>query len=240
MTPRRSGARIEVTRADELAPPSVERSPRFARGTYPHIPVGTRGELPLDPLLLAAVERWEPGSFRPRQNHRGIEIVRVMLRGTLVHQDSSIGRCFVGSDDVTVLSTGAGVEQQESVLFDEPAHAVVFWLRSSAPDAPAHFAQHTFSRAARVNTLLPIVYGSDRVTNALHINADVTISSGALEAGTTAAARSRRGCGYLISTVGRVVVNGVIVEPGDRIVIRGRDWVRVQALEPTDVVMLDL
>ena len=87
------------------------------------------GDGSLGPLLRVADDRLEPGAGYGRHEHRAVDVVAVVLSGTLHHR---------WDDDVAVLRSGAGLEHDE-VAGDGGARVLQCYLRSAAPDAaPSH------------------------------------------------------------------------------------------------------
>jgi redox-sensitive bicupin YhaK (pirin superfamily) len=90
----------------------------------------------LGPLLRVADDRLAPGSGYGRHEHRAVDVVAVVLSGTLRHRwDEDVA---VAAGDVAVLRAGAGLEHDEAAG-DGGARVLQCYLRSAAPSAaPAH------------------------------------------------------------------------------------------------------
>jgi hypothetical protein len=90
----------------------------------------------LGPLLRIADDRLAPGAGYGRHAHRAVDVVAVVLAGSLRHRWDDGAEMAAG--DVAVLRAGAGLEHDE-VAGDEGARVLQCYLRSAAPDAaPAH------------------------------------------------------------------------------------------------------
>jgi quercetin 2,3-dioxygenase len=188
----------------------------------------------LGPLAMVTFESAESAYLPECHLHAGVEIVTVMLAGAFVHAGPR-GSCVVGPDDVSVLATGSGVMHEEHV--HGGARAVSLWLRASAVGAPS-FAYRTLARTTRLDRLVPVA--SSRAPSALALHADATVSTGVFAVGAHTLVRPQRGCMYLLSTIGRIAVDGVAAEPGDRVVVRGHRPVQIDALQSTEIVAIDL
>ena len=90
----------------------------------------------LGPLLRIADDRLDPRTGYGRHEHRDVDVVAVVLAGSLRHRwevDAELG-----AGDVAVLRAGAGLTHDE-VAGDDGARVLQCYLRSAAPsDAPAH------------------------------------------------------------------------------------------------------
>ncbi|MGY1636064.1 pirin family protein [Geodermatophilus sp. SYSU D00742] len=90
----------------------------------------------LGPLLRIAADRLEPGAGYGRHHHRAVDVVAVVLDGSLRHGwgDGALMR----AGDVAVLRAGTGLEHDE-VAEEAGARVVQTYLRSARPDAaPGH------------------------------------------------------------------------------------------------------
>lgn len=99
------------------------------------------GDGSLGPLLRIADDRLEPGTGYGRHDHRAVDVVAVVLAGSLHHRwdgDRWDGDVAMTAGDVAVLRSGAGLSHDE-VAGDDGARVLQCYLRSAAPDAdPAH------------------------------------------------------------------------------------------------------
>ena len=96
----------------------------------------------LGPLLRIADDRLDPGVGYGRHDHRAVDVVAVVLSGTLQHRWEDGAELRAG--DVAVLRAGAGLEHDE-VAGDDGARLLQCYLRSADPAAPP---SHEVHRAA--------------------------------------------------------------------------------------------
>jgi quercetin 2,3-dioxygenase len=90
----------------------------------------------LGPLLRIADDRLAPRAGYGRHEHRAVDVVAVVLAGSLRHRWADGAELAAG--DVAVLRAGAGLEHDE-VAGDDGARVLQCYLRSAAPTgAPAH------------------------------------------------------------------------------------------------------
>jgi redox-sensitive bicupin YhaK (pirin superfamily) len=93
----------------------------------------------LGPLLRLADDRLEPGAGYGRHAHRAVDVVAVVLAGSVRHAwaDGAV----VGAGDVAVLRAGTGLEHDE-VAGDDGARVLQCYLRAAEPDAEAAHEVH--------------------------------------------------------------------------------------------------
>ena len=222
---------IEVMRADQLRA-------RVRTGGGKSVGHILRGSDAMGALGMVALEFAEAGSDGVRWSPPGLELVTVMLHGALSYTDSGGGRALIGPEDVAALATGAGVHREEHVHRDG-MRALLIWMFAPAAAARSAFTMRTVPRQRRLGALVPVACNEDLGVQVIQLASHLTISTGVLSVGTLATLQARRGRGYLMSTLGRVAVGGVIAEPGDRVILRGTSPVRLHAIESTEVVLVD-
>jgi redox-sensitive bicupin YhaK (pirin superfamily) len=95
------------------------------------------------PLLRIADDRLAPGAGYGEHAHRAVDVVAVVLAGSLRHRWGE--GALLRAGDVAVLRAGTGLAHDE-VAGDDGARVLQAYLRSADPQAPP---SHTVRRAAR-------------------------------------------------------------------------------------------
>jgi len=212
---------------------------------FDDVPPDSPGYLAFGPLKIAVIEEIDAGAGYPRHAHRNVETILAPLSGAIAHEDSVLGAGITGPSDVAVISAGTGIEHSEIVDGERNARAVMFWLVSDPRDAEPRFAKRTFDRSKRRNTLVALASGrggsSESSEGALHIRSDSTVYSAVLDEGAEIAHRIERGRrGYLLAPDGALEMNGLRAETGDRVLAESPGSLRIRALAPTEVFLVDL
>jgi quercetin 2,3-dioxygenase len=101
------------------------------------------GDGSLGPLLRIADDRLAPGAGYGRHAHRAVDVVAVVLAGSLVHRWG--GEAALAAGDVALLKAGRGLEHDE-VAGGDGAHVLQAYLRAAEPAAPP---SHEVHRAPR-------------------------------------------------------------------------------------------
>jgi quercetin 2,3-dioxygenase len=91
------------------------------------------------PLLRVTDDRLAPGAGYGRHPHRAVDVVAVVLAGSLRHAWGA--EPVVAAGDVAVLRAGAGLEHDE-VAGDDGARVLQTYLRSARPGEPATHEVH--------------------------------------------------------------------------------------------------
>ena len=93
----------------------------------------------LGPLLRIADDRLAPGTGYGRHEHRDVDVVAVVLAGSLRHSWGPGAELTAG--DVAVLRAGTGLTHDE-VAGDDGARVLQCYLRSAAPSAAPRYEVH--------------------------------------------------------------------------------------------------
>ncbi|TFV89572.1 pirin family protein [Blastococcus sp. CT_GayMR16] len=93
----------------------------------------------LGPLLRIADDRLAPGTGYGRHEHRDVDVVAVVLAGSLHHGWGD--GVDLAAGDVGVLRAGSGLTHDE-VAGDDGARALQCYLRSADPGAPPSYGVH--------------------------------------------------------------------------------------------------
>ena len=91
------------------------------------------------PLLRVADDRLAPDTGYGRHRHRAVDVVAVVLAGSLRHAWGT--EPVVAAGDVAVLRAGTGLEHDE-VAGGDGAHVLQTYLRGARPDAEAAHEVH--------------------------------------------------------------------------------------------------
>lgn len=193
------------------------------------------------PLRVLNEDCVAPGAGFPPHPHRDMEIITLVLEGTVAHQDSSGGAGVVRPGDVQVMTAGAGVVHSEFNPSDtEPLHLLQIWIMPDARGRTPRYDQKTFGPDARKNVLLQAVSG-DAANGALQIHQNAALYVSQLDARRTLAhelAPARRA--YLFVTEGELEVNGQRLGPSDAAKIEGEQRIEIAATAPSGLVLIDL
>ncbi len=181
-----------------------------------------------------------PHSGFPPHPHSDMEIVTFVRSGAITHRDSldNAGRTAAG--DVQVMSAGTGITHSEFNLENEATTLFQIWIRPDRTgDAPS-WGQREFPRDDRAGRWVILASGAAETDDALPIRGDARVAAARLRVGQpvtyeTDPARHL----YMVATNGRIRANGVEAQPRDGIAITGETTVIVEALDETEVILVD-
>ena len=183
-----------------------------------------------------------PHSGYPEHPHAEVEIVHIVLSGTLAHTDGQGVRTLVRAGGVLRLTAGTGCRHTEAnPSADAPLHLYQLWFRPrerGLQPAIEHRATDFLNRPAGWTVLL----SSAPTGNAVFLNADATVWWANLEVGRPlpfAATETRQYLLYVAA--GTVRLNGQVLEINAQARLTGEKFLTLEAVgEEAAVVLVEL
>ncbi len=181
-----------------------------------------------------------PGTGFPAHSHRDVEIITYVREGFVSHKDSVGGVGQTSAGNVQVMSAGTGIEHAEVGAPDQQTKIFQIWLHPRERGGEPRWGTKPFPKSNRAGRLIILASGFAEDVEALAIRADARVLGATLESGnfiTYPLAAGRKA--YLVTTTGKVIVNGVTLNARDGVAIVDESEMRVQALTDTELVMVD-
>ncbi|MEK0082611.1 pirin family protein [Benzoatithermus flavus] len=173
--------------------------------------------------------------------HRDMEIVTYVRKGAITHLDSLGNQGRTEAGDVQVMSAGTGIRHAEYNREGEVTTIFQIWITPRTRGLEPRWGQRAFPKADRAGALVPLASGMAGHDGALPIDQDAAVLGATLAAGQSLTHRLAPGRqAYLVAATGRYRVNGVEAAARDGVVVRGEDAIRIEALEPTEILLADL
>jgi redox-sensitive bicupin YhaK (pirin superfamily) len=202
-----------------------------------------------DPARMGwgAVRVWNddiiaPQSGFPPHPHRDMEIITYVRQGAITHEDSMGNRGRTEAGDVQVMSAGTGVRHAEYNLEDEETRIFQIWILPEKDGVPPAWGARPFPKGDRAGQFVALASGFDDEVSAgaLPIQTPARVMGATLKAGTETVYRFEPGrVGYMVPAIGRVRVNGAEAEARDGIAIRDVTELRIEALDDSELVLVD-
>jgi redox-sensitive bicupin YhaK (pirin superfamily) len=122
-------AQVEVIRSDQLAVLSVDNGRTRVLYTSSLVEQGALGYRDLGPLLVFANDEVQPGSGFKLHSHENVEVITIVLEGSLDHADTAGHSGRVKTGEVALMSAGGGVKHSEFGNPDVLTRSVTIWLK---------------------------------------------------------------------------------------------------------------
>lgn len=176
----------------------------------------------------------------PPHPHNDMEIVTFVRSGAITHQDSLGNRGRTGAGDVQVMSAGTGITHAEFNVENEATTLFQIWIIPDRRGEAPGWGQREFPKANREGGFEVLASGTPEADDALSIRADAKVAAATLRAGQTATwDTGDERHQYLVAPTGRIRVNGMEAQPRDGVAITGETRIVVEALDDSEVVLVD-
>ncbi len=182
-----------------------------------------------------------PGVGFPEHGHEDMEIVTVVLRGTIAHRDSLGNERLIRQGEVQRMSAGTGIRHSEmNPSPDERAHALQIWIIPAAPGGEPSYDQKAFPTNERRNEWVRIASG-DGSDGSMRLRQDARMELARLDSGVTLGRPLSRDRGYWIQVAaGIVALNGTEMREGDGAGLTAEERLTIEADTDADVLLIDL
>jgi redox-sensitive bicupin YhaK (pirin superfamily) len=198
-------------------------------------------QMGIGPLRVFNDDRLVPGAAWPMHPHADVEGLTYVVEGIFEHADSlgNGGRLQPGGVQRMTLGSGAHHSERNGST-TEPMRFLQFWILPSEPSLPPSLEQRQFTREDRHNRLLPVIGpgGGEVVT----VHQDATVFIAALDPDVEVEhGFDADRAGYLYVIAGRSrLAEADELATGDAVKVFGPDRVRVGAVEPTELILIDV
>jgi quercetin 2,3-dioxygenase len=193
-------------------------------------------------LLLASNDDIvAPGTGFETHPHRDMEIVTWVLRGSLVHQDSTGRTGVIHPGLVQRMSAGTGIWHSERNDAPEPVRFVQMWVVPDEGGRAPGYEQREVDAALRSGALVPVASGLDRQDSAVRIgNRHAGLHAARLRPGRPAELPEAPFL-HLFVARGEVELEGAgPLAEGDAVRVTGTGGQRVAASAPAEILVWEM
>jgi quercetin 2,3-dioxygenase len=179
-----------------------------------------------------------PGGGFPTHPHRDMEILTWILEGALEHRDNTGGRGVIRPGELQHMTAGRGVMHSEfNPSQKEPVHLLQIWLLPERRGLDPGYEQLSFPDADLRGKFHLVAGPQAPVT--IHQDANLYIAR--LDKGADVKQPIERGRHVWVQIArGAVKLNGKPLQAGDGAAFSDESEVRVEATEPSEVLLFDL
>lgn len=184
-----------------------------------------------------------PGTGFGLHPHKNMEIVTVVLKGELEHQDSTGNREIIVPGQIQRMSAGTGIYHGEAnASSSEPLELLQLWFMPERLEITPSYETHTYGLESIQNRLLPVVSNHAKELGTAHIHQDMTIYLGQFQDGeeVTVEQRPNRSL-YVFVMEGEVgFEDGEVLHRRDAARIKNAESLTLQFKPGTHVMVIDL
>ncbi|HEX2866422.1 MAG TPA: pirin family protein [Ignavibacteriales bacterium] len=184
----------------------------------------------------------EPAEGFGTHPHSNMEIVTIMLKGTLGHKDSAGHEKELKENEIQVMSAGSGIQHSEFNHSEtEPLNLLQIWIHTKERNIRPRYDQRYFPSEERKNKLQTVVSGKD-LPGSLYIHQDASLSLGDFDKGksfTYKTEEPNRGI-YLFVIDGTVSFDGETLYRRDAAEISQTNELMVTAEESSRILLIEV
>lgn len=181
-----------------------------------------------------------PGKGFGIHPHANMEIISVMLAGSMNHIDSLGYKEVVHQDWVQIMSAGSGLRHEEYNVGDDEVNFLQIWIEPKQQNITPRYQRRQFPEAGRVNQLTTIVSGEEGAAHCW-INQNAKLSLGYYDAPQTVeySFNPTNKCLLLFVISGSVTVEGQHINTRDSIGLWETDHVSLECTADTRFVLIE-
>jgi redox-sensitive bicupin YhaK (pirin superfamily) len=183
-----------------------------------------------------------PGTGFPPHPHNNMEIITFVRTGAVTHQDNAGNKGTTKRGEVQVMSAGSGIVHSEYNLTDEPLTLYQIWIESNKREVKPRWESKQFP--SEFSSTLPLLvsgYEEDK-EEALFIHQQARIYGGKVQQGEQIEHAIAHQA-YVLASSGKFeILEGdqrSVLKQGDGAEITGLERVSINALEDSEIVVID-
>lgn len=119
----------------------------------------------------------EPGKGFGTHPHQNMEIISIILQGSMSHKDDMGYHNTVNEGSVQVMSAGSGLFHEEWNVGEKPVNFLQIWIQPKLQNVRPRYQFRHFSKSDRLNKLTTVVSNAEGVEHCW-INQNAKISIG--------------------------------------------------------------
>lgn len=230
---------IEIRPADERG--VAEHGWLSSRHTFSFAHYYDPAQVGFSDLLVINEDRVTPGMGFGTHPHRDMEIFSYVLEGALEHKDNMGTGSVIRPGDVQLMSAGTGVAHSEyNPSPTDGVHFLQIWLLPGSKGVRPAYQQAHFPAEEKRGRLRPVIT-PDGEAGSLRVNQDARVYAGLFDGDETAMLEPAADrYAYVHVARGSVEVNGIRLNQGDGLKLRGAERLTFAAGVGAEVLVFDL
>uniref|UniRef100_UPI0040566D67 pirin family protein n=1 Tax=Candidatus Electrothrix sp. TaxID=2170559 RepID=UPI0040566D67 len=182
----------------------------------------------------------EPGKGFATHPHEEMEIITIVLKGEITHEDSMGNKTIIKAGDVQRMSAGTGLTHSEFNLAEKEVFFYQIWILPDTAELYPTYAQTNYDANQWQNTLLPVASGQE-LSGAVTFHTDATIYRCQLDPGKEVMHEcAEERCVFLYLTEGSLSVNGQMMSAKDQIRVQTPELLVIKGQELADFILIDV
>jgi redox-sensitive bicupin YhaK (pirin superfamily) len=192
-------------------------------------------------LRVINEDRVHPGRGFPTHPHRDMEIVTYVLEGALEHRDSMGNGSVIRPGEVQRMSAGTGITHSEkNGSAGESVHLLQIWILPGQTGIKPSYEQKMYSDEEKRGRLR-LIASPDGRDGSVTVHQDTNLYAGLIDAGQELTHQLPQGRhAWLQVARGAVALGEHQLKQGDGASISEEQSLKIEALEPAEILLFDL
>lgn len=176
-----------------------------------------------------------------KHGHRDMEIISYVVKGALLHEDSTGNKTVIRPGEVQRMSAGTGVLHSEYNQDQEnDAHFFQIWITPNKDGAPFSYGQKSFEEDIRNKDMVLVISETGR-DGSISINQDADLYVSNLKKDQPVEFNIKPGRHVWIQMIkGSLDVNGEKIETGDGLRTSKEQLLKIKARNDSEFMLFDL
>ncbi|WP_152618861.1 pirin family protein [Parachlamydia acanthamoebae] len=190
-------------------------------------------------LRVINEDRVAPGNGFPMHHHENMEIISIVLEGSLAHRDSMGTESVIHANDIQQMSAGTGVNHSEyNPSSTEPVHFLQIWILPNQENIQPRYQQMPLPTSLNEWILIASENGQQ---NSIKIQQDVMLYTASLEIGKSFEKNiPDHRYGWIQVIEGELSLNADTIQSGDGVAINPDTNLILKAIKPSRILFFDM
>ncbi|HTE32991.1 MAG TPA: pirin family protein, partial [Chryseolinea sp.] len=173
--------------------------------------------------------------------HTNMEIVSIMLAGSMNHIDSMGYKEVVSKDWVQIMSAGSGLRHEEHNVGEDEVNFLQIWIEPKLQNVTPRYQKRYFPEEKRQNQLVTIVSNEEGQPHCW-INQNAKLSIGAFDTSrqVTYSLQSTNKCVFIFVINGRLAIDDMTVGTRSSIGLWETESIKIQMVETCRFVIVEV
>ena len=188
-------------------------------------------------LLVINDDRIAPNTGFGKHPHDNMEIITLVRKGAISHEDSQGNKGRTTAGNVQVMSAGTGILHSEYNHEDEETNIFQIWITPKSRDIEPKWGSVEFPTTTATDKLKLLVSGNNDAP--LQIHQDARIYTGMFKDNTTLK-HLIKGQGYLVVSKGNIKIGDIEASKGDGIAIKNEEEISLECHPDTEIILIEV
>lgn len=172
--------------------------------------------------------------------HMNMEIISIMLQGSMNHKDSMGYINVVSKDWVQIMSAGSGLRHEEYNVGEDEVNFLQIWIQPKLQNITPRYQYRHFPKEKRSNKLVTIISGEEGAGHCW-INQNAKLSLGLFDAGSQVeySFAPANKCLFVFAIKGAITISGHALPQRDALGIWDTDTVSIHCDEAAEFLIVE-